>query len=280
MDIAIEGLWLNTILWEVPLMALICEAYFVIEDAEWDNDLNSYFNKTIKKGKRLSYAGCFFSDFGTRRRRSLDIQSIVVDALSYTEGFMGTSNMMLAKDNNIPVIGTMAHEWIMAHAGINGVINANFFALMNWADVFGDKLLLALTDTYTSDLFFKQFPSPDTFQGVRHDSGCPSEYTEKVLNFYKTVNIDPAEKKIIYSNGLDVDEAIRIHKYVDHRIQDFFGIGTHFTNDFIDSPALNIVIKMVEINNIEVAKISDDLGKESGSKEAIEHSLMEIKKRL
>ncbi len=285
--IEIAGRWLETILWEVPLMALISEVYFETVERAWDKSFDLYLEKTLTKGTRLAEAGCRFTDFGTRRRRSSALHRAVVEAFTSLEGerrgfFLGTSNMHLAREFGIPPIGTMAHEWIMAHAGLFGVSGANRKALHVWREIYGDRLLIALTDTYTTDLFLKEFSGPlaQQYEGVRHDSESPFPFAEKVIGFYHDEGIDPSTRKAVFSDSLDVDRAIAIQERVGGEIQPLFGIGTHFTNDFPGSPALNMVIKMSSINGRPVAKISDDPSKASGPKSAIHESLTAIERAM
>lgn len=280
LEIWIEGAWLETILWEVPLMAIISEIYFQIEDTHWVGDLDTYFLKALEKGRRLSDAGCQFSDFGTRRRRSYATQDQVVKAFAQEEvtGCIGTSNVHFAMKYGLHAIGTMAHEWIMAHAGMGEVVDANGRALAAWQEVYGEKLLIALTDTYTTNLFLDNFNGElaKEYEGVRHDSECPLVFADKVIGFYEEAGIDPTAKKAIFSDSLNVDRAIEIQNHINGRIQPYYGIGTHFTNDFGVSKALNIVIKLYEINDVPVAKISDNPAKANGKAEAVERALEEI----
>ena len=287
LEIKISGLWLETILWEVPLMALISEIYFEKVRREWDRNLDRYRERSADKGIRLAQAGCRFTDFGTRRRRSSAVHHAVIDALAQLKEeqkgyFLGTSNMYLAREFGIPPIGTMAHEWIMAHAGIYGISGANRKALQIWKEVYGDRLLIALTDTYTTDLFLKEFSGPlaQQYEGVRHDSESPFSFAQKVIGFYRSEGIDPSARKAVFSDSLNVERAIAIQRRVGDRIQPFFGIGTHFTNDFPGSPALNMVIKMSSINGRPVAKISDAPSKASGPRGVIKESLAAIEREM
>lgn len=280
LQIHIQGSWLDTILWEVPLMAIISQTYFEIEDTNWDHDLKqNYYQKTLQKGQRLTAAQCKFIDFGTRRRRSFATQETVVRAFKDpTVNCAGTSNVYLAMQHNLQPVGTMAHEWIMAYAGLQGVANANVAALQAWRNVYGDQLGVALTDTYTSDQFFQDINGQlaKDYAALRHDSECPIQFADKVLDFYQAQGIDPTTKSIVFSDSLNVDKAIQIQQHIAQRCQTAYGIGTHFTNDFANSPALNIVIKLYSINCTHVAKISDNPIKASGAPEAIKAALAAI----
>ncbi len=284
LKLEVRGNWANTILWEVPLLALISETYYEIIDTNWEKNPKFYYEKSRQKGLRLSKAGCIFSDFGTRRRRSYAMHEEVVRAFSELPHFLpsgksafaGTSNVHLARKFGLQPIGTMAHEWIMGHAGLFGIRDANRHALEVWRNVFAGQLSIALTDTYTTDLFLLDFDKElsEHYDGVRQDSGSPIFFTDDIIAHYQKHGIDPATKKIIFSDSLNVEKAIEYHNYVGSNANPSFGIGTHFTNDFENSPALDIVIKMASINDIPVVKISDDIAKATGDskfeQEAIE----------
>ncbi|WPJ93994.1 nicotinate phosphoribosyltransferase [Coraliomargarita algicola] len=275
----IEGTWVNTILWEVPLMAIISEVYFEVVDMNWTSDLSGYAKKTAEKGRRLSAEGCNFFDFGTRRRRSYAYQDAVVAAFNDVGGtFGGTSNLHFAMKYGLRPIGTMAHEWIMGHAGLGRVETANQVALDAWLEVYQGQLDTALTDTYTTEFFLQNIRGrlAQTYDALRHDSECPLGFADKVLQFYADEGIDPAEKGIVFSDSLNVDKAVEINRHVAGRTKAWFGIGTHFTNDFGDSRALNIVIKLYEVDGVKVAKISDNPIKASGDPLAVQRSLEAI----
>ena len=279
LQIAIKGSWHSTILWEVPLMALVSELYFEVVDTNWNYDDAQVLAN--KKAKKLFDAGCFFADFGTRRRRFFDVQkwnnSIFKSynelnySMSNTDYFVGTSNVLLAMRERTKPIGTMAHEWIMAMSVIEGLRHANYHALQNWVRVYNSDLGIALTDTFGSDSFFDNFNKrlSKLYDGVRHDSGSPFAFTDKVIEHYKKMGIDPISKVIVFSDGLDVDKAITIKKYCAGRIKCSFGIGTHFTNDFEGSPALNMVIKLWSVDGVPVVKLSDTPGKVMGDPDAV-----------
>jgi len=271
--IDIEGPWHSTILWEVPLMALISELYFkIIEDNEWGNmSPIEIYHKAANKSERMQSKKATFADFGTRRRRSYIIQDKVIEGLMCYDSFVGTSNIHFAMKYNLKPIGTMAHEWIMAMSALEGLRHANYHALQNWVRVYNSDLGIALTDTFGSDSFFNNFNKrlSKLYDGVRHDSGCPFEFTNKTIAHYEKMGIDPMSKVIIFSDGLNVDKAIKIKNYCENKIKCSFGIGTHFTNDFKGSPALNMVIKAWSTNEVPVVKLSDVDGKIMGDTDAV-----------
>jgi nicotinate phosphoribosyltransferase len=164
----------------------------------------------------------------------------------------------------------MAHQWFMGVSALESLRYANRFALLKWQETY--KLPgFALTDTYGTDAFFQDFAIKlaNVYSGLRHDSGCPFKFADKAIKHYEKLDIDPNTKLIIFSDGLDVQKALNISKHCKGKINCSFGIGTHFSNDINDSKPLNIVIKLHAINGIPVVKLSDDLGKTIGDKDAI-----------
>jgi nicotinate phosphoribosyltransferase len=276
LEICIEGYWYRTVLWEVPLMALISELYFRMKGI---SPCENFITGAVDKAKKLKELDADYSDFGTRRRFSFDVHDAVVKALQENSGdnFKGTSNVYLAMKYNTIPIGTMPHEWFMYHGAVYGYRAATAKALEAWVDVFQGSLGITLTDTYTSDMFFHSFglKHAKLFDGVRCDSGNPIEFADRVVEFYRKNRIDPASKTIVYSDSLNVEEVERIKKHVAHRIHDTYGIGTFFTNDVGATP-LNMVIKLTQVkinpegNYFDAIKLSDVRGKNTGAGNEIE----------
>jgi nicotinate phosphoribosyltransferase len=275
--VKIKGSWHSTILWEVPLMALISELYFKTMDTEWNHNGLAIQVKANEKYQAMYNSYCMFADFGTRRRRSFETQKSVVGVMSRMQTsrdracFVGTSNVYLAMLYGIKPIGTMAHEWIMGNSVLESLRHANYRALDNWIRVYNADLGIALTDTYGSDSFFDNFNKrlARDYDGVRHDSGDPIIFAKKVINHYSKLGIDPNTKVIVFSDGLDIDKAIEISKWCQGKIKYSFGIGTHLTNDFNGSPALNMVIKLWSVMDVPVVKLSDVEGKVMGDPDAV-----------
>ena len=167
-------------------------------------------------------------------------------------------------------MGTMAHEWIMGVSGLDGLRRANREALWRWADTYDGNLGIALTDTFGTDAFFEDFGSKlaRLYDGVRHDSGDPFEFGERVIAHYESLGIKSMTRTIIFSDNLDVETAIKLREYFSGRINVSFGIGTHFTNDFAHSASLQVVMKMWSIDEVPVVKLGDDPGKTYGDPEA------------
>lgn len=274
LEIEIAGYWYRTVLWEVPLMALISELYFKLSN----HQPIEVEKRAEDKAVELANLQAHFSEFGTRRRFSFDVQSRVVKELSKkSKGYLtGTSNVYLAMKNNIKPIGTHPHEWFMYHAAHFGYRQANFKSLKSWTDVYKGSLGIALTDTFTTDNFFESFELKyaKLFDGLRWDSGDPIEFTKKALDFYERQNIDSTTKTIVYSDSLNLDTVRKIKEFTKGRIRDAYGIGTYFSND-VGAKPLNMVIKLTHAAITEnspyypTVKLSDVKGKNTGDKDEI-----------
>ncbi len=271
LTVAIEGYWYRTILWEVPIMSLICELYYQFTGQIRQPDEQVIATAT-QKIEQYGQLGVTIAEFGTRRRHSYTVHRLVVQALRAAgEGtFIGTSNVHMAMRNQTRPIGTHAHEWFMFHAAKYGFKMANLLGLEHWSEVYRGDLGIALSDTYTTDVFFTQFDKKlsKLFDGVRHDSGDPLVFADKAIAHYEHHGIDPRSKTIIFSDGLDTEKVTRIAGYCRGRIGISFGIGTNFTND-VGLPPMNIVIKMTEAYPTDghwtpVIKLSDEPGKHTG----------------
>ncbi|WP_340818313.1 nicotinate phosphoribosyltransferase [Methanolobus sp. WCC4] len=285
LDLTIRGPWHSSILWEIVLMATISELYFEMIETDWkdeihgdipgyDNLLKEYEKLMISIARELEQNNCGFSEFGTRRRRSFEIQDITVGKLHKCKTFSGTSNVYLAKKYGVRPTGTIGHEWIMGTSALIGLRNANLFALENWANVYKGNLGIALSDTFGSEPFFRNFnlKLSKLYDGVRHDSGDPLKFADRVMEHYRKMGIDPMTKVVIFSDSLSAADAIEIKEQCEGRINCIFGIGTSLTNNhefFRSSPPLNMVIKLHSIDEIPVVKLSDDEGKETGDSDAI-----------
>ncbi len=282
-ELFISGPWRRTILWEVPLMAMISELYFKMIDVP-DPYYTDEGHRDIKKAQWLSEIAPY-SDFGTRRRYSKANHSRIVRIHKEHggENFQGTSNVALAMQYDLHPIGTMAHEWVMAHAAFYGYSVANATAMNNWYLTYNQRLSIALTDTYTTDRFFRDFDDrlAEQFDGLRQDSGSPEDFADRAIQFYSDSGVNPQKKKIVFSDGLNVARVASIHKHCAGRIQDSYGIGTNLTNDVGVKP-LNMVIKMVRASlgrgkeMRDTVKLSDVYGKHTGKASAIEACRSEL----
>lgn len=282
LEVTIQGLWYRTVLWEVPVMAIISELYFRMTGQQTDD----YKPRIVAKAREFVKLGVEVSEFGTRRRFSFDVQDTLVGLLKEHMGkkLPGTSNVYLAMKHDITPLGTHPHEWFMYHAAHYGYRMANAIGLESWVDVYQGNLGIALTDTYTSDNFFQSFSTKYSklFDGVRWDSGNPFEFTDKVIAHYVKNRIDPKTKTIVFSDGLDMEKVKEIKAYVQGRIHDAYGIGTYLSNDVGVKP-LNMVIKLAAAKPagwtsfIPTVKLSDVEGKHTGTPEEIELCLRTIK---
>lgn len=284
LDIRIKGPWHSTILWEIVLMAAVSELYFEIIEKEWKRNsqngctfesiLAAYENKILEMGKTLEENNCLFSEFGTRRRRSFELHDRVMRTLTGIKTLIGTSNVYFAKKYGLKPIGTVGHEWIMGTSALIGLRYANRFAFENWVEVYNGDLGIALTDTFGSKAFFKDMDLKlsKIYDGFRHDSGNPYDFVDTVIEHYRKMGIDPMKKLIVFSDALNVDTVILLKKYCEGKINCSFGIGTSLTNNsdfFLESPPLNMVIKLHSIDGIPVVKLSDSPEKETGERDAI-----------
>ena len=219
-------------------------------------------------------------DFGLRRRYSAEWQREVLATLTreLPNQFKGTSNVYLAKELGITPVGTMAHEYMQAFQGF-GIRLRDFqkASLEAWVQEYRGDLGTALTDVIGIDAFLSDFDLyfAKLFDGLRHDSGDPFEWGEKVIAHYNHLKIDPRTKRLVFSDGLDLPGAIKIYRYFKGRIQVVFGIGTNLTND-TRIPALNIVMKMNGCNGQPVAKITDSPGKTTGVDETFMAYLRQV----
>ncbi|SMG21665.1 nicotinate phosphoribosyltransferase [Sphingobacterium psychroaquaticum] len=276
LTVRIEGYWYRTILWEVPIMSLICELFYEFTEQERidDDAVRQIVQDKMVKYDKLNIT---IADFGTRRRHSYAVHDLVIETLkaNLSKTFIGTSNVHFAMKYQTTPIGTHAHEWFMFHAAKYGYKMANLLGLEHWSDVYRGDLGIALSDTYTTAVFFKQFDKKLTklFDGVRHDSGDPVEFAQLTIDHYKSKGIDPRSKEIIFSDGLDYDKVETIVRFCEGKIGHSFGIGTDFTND-VGLPRMNIVLKMVEAKPEDsawtpVIKLSDEPNKHTGEQDEI-----------
>ncbi len=271
LSVKIQGYWYRTILWEVPILSLISELYYEMTDQKRDAD-EKVIETVKKKAESYQDLGVKVAEFGTRRRHSYPVHELVVDALKKFGGssYVGTSNVHFAMTTGVKPIGTHAHEWFMYHGARFGFKIANGIGLDRWVNVYHGDLGIALTDTYTTEVFFTQFNKKlaKLFDGVRHDSGDPVEFAQKTIEHYEKMGIDPLHKTIIFSDGLNLEKVKTISEATAGKIGVSFGIGTNLTNDVGLKP-MNIVLKLISIAEPDipwtnVVKLSDEKGKHTG----------------
>ena len=266
-DITIRGPWLHTILYEIPLLAIVSEVYFRRTQprpdlAEGRRRLKAKIDLARTVDPALEFR---ISDFGTRRRFSLAWQEEVLQAFKreVPDYFAGTSNVWFAMRNQVTPLGTMAHEYMQACQALGPRLrDSQTFAFDMWAKEYRGDLGIALSDTYGFDAFLRDFDMYfcKLFDGVRHDSADPFAWGEKMIEHYRRNRVDPRTKTLIFSDQLTVPLAIEIARRFHGRARTAFGIGTNLTNDLGYVP-INIVIKMTECNGQPVAKVSDSPGK-------------------
>lgn len=289
LSVRFEGLWADTILLEVKVLAIISELYFIMTGQAGNADYADFYSRSYHKAERLLAAGCSYSDFGTRRRLSFEAEDVLVKAMTdccrskpWPGAFTGTSNIYFAMKYDLTPIGTMAHEFVCAIAAMYGPMMANHIAMELWRKTFRGALGTFLYDTYGWDIFSLNFSEDFArlFKGLRVDSGDNREQMRLITDKYRSLGINPAEKQIIFSNALDTDEAIALQRDAAAMCLPSFGIGTHFTNDFPGVRPLNIVIKLVAAKITEqwtfysdTCKLSEDHGKYTGKPEVVRRFL-------
>lgn len=266
-------------LYEVPILAIVSELHYKYFGQRVIDE--EYKDKLINKINLSNREALYFSEFGTRRRHSFLVQDYVCKYLKdHATYCVGTSNVYLAMKYGMVPVGTFPHEWVMFHGACFGYQMANYLALEDWSKVYDGDLGIALMDTYTTDVFLKNFSRKQAklFDGVRQDSGDEYEIGNKVIARYKELGIDPTTKSIVFSNALNMEKYLDIASYFKGRIKVSAGIGTNLTND-CGFPPVNIVMKLskVRINDKqswrECIKISDDKGKHMGPQDEVDYCL-------
>lgn len=267
MALRIRGPWAHTINFEQPLLAMISEI----------RNRDVYPNVTLEAVREKLYSKIDdlkaeataeelsllrVADFGTRRRLSALAHREVVDIMrhDFPGVFTGTSNVNLGREFDLPVIGTMAHQWLMAYQQLGRLRESQSAALEGWVKEYRGELGVALTDCINSDFFLQEFDLYFTklFDGLRHDSGCPFEWGEKVIRHYERMGMDPMTKSVVFSDGLDFKRSLELVRAFKGRLRMGFGIGTSLACDVEGVKPLSIVIKLVGVNGQPVVKFSDD----------------------
>ncbi|HGS5086218.1 TPA: nicotinate phosphoribosyltransferase [Vibrio parahaemolyticus] len=273
--ITINGLWKETILYETIIMSIVSE---VRSRQRWSDIPFEQFQTVLEDKvhylkaelERRNITNFKFADMSTRRRFSFQAQRTMLEYLSkeLPQCLTGTSNYHLARELDLTPIGTVAHEWFMGHQALVNVRDSQKIALQRWQKMFNGALGIALTDTIGIDAFLKDFDEElsNAYVGVRHDSGCPFTWGEKMIAHYESLGIDPMTKTLVFTDGLNFEQALDICEHFQGRVQVSFGIGTSLANDmgnYVNDQGeayqpLSIVIKMVTCNGSPVAKISDE----------------------
>lgn len=260
--IIVDGPLFSAMQFEIYLLEIVNEVYFRMK-YDYEKLRKSAEEKLDKKIVAMN-DGTYtfrFAEFGCRRRLSREWEDEVVRRLvSETTNCIGTSNVYLAMKYNVTPIGTYAHEFVQMYQGIDSIPLAytNYYAMKDWYNEYEGDNGTALTDTVTTDLFLLDFNRSmvNNYTGVRHDSGDPYEWGEKIITHYKHYGVDPRTKLLLFSDNLDFDKAQRLYDYFSDKTKVSFGIGTFVSNDTCEDP-LNIVIKLQYVNGRPVAKLSD-----------------------
>lgn len=278
LKIKASGLLYRVTLWETPILATVSELWF--REAGQHPDVKYMEKAAIDKAIRMKEHGITFSLFGMRRRFSFDVEDRVTELLKQHAGesLFGTSNVYMAYKHHINVSGTHPHEWVQFHGSIYGYKMANYMSMEDWINVYDGDLGTVLTDTYTTDVFLRNFSKKHAalFTSLRHDSGDPFLFADKVIQRYEELRVNPKMKYLVFSDSLNVDKAIEIKEYCGDRIGVTFGIGTNLTNDVsAEIKSLNIVMKLFRCKMTakeewqECVKLSDVEGKYTGSEREI-----------
>ena len=267
LKVTVKGPLFSAMQFEIYLLEIINEVYFRMK-YDYPALVRSAEERLDRKIRDFNSGKYTFSfaEFGCRRRLSREWEDTVVRRLAFeTKNCVGTSNVYLAKKYSLTPIGTYAHEFVQMYQGIDSIPLAytNHYAMKDWYAEYDGDNGTALTDTITTDLFLLDFNRSmvNNYTGVRHDSGDPYEWGEKIIAHYMKFGVDPRTKLLLFSDSLDFDRAESLYNYFKERAKVSFGIGTFCSND-TEEEALNIVIKLQYVNGRPVAKLSDSSGKE------------------
>ncbi len=290
LNVIIRGKWHSAIMWEMPVLSVVSElAHRLNGDLDKYNK-DSELERTREKGRKILLNGLVLSDMGTRRRFSFEHQDITIrelaklyqdggiidengEFLAWTGKFIGTSNVYLAMKHNLTPVGTMSHQLVMFEETVSGVFECNYNVMKKFSDVYDGDNGVFLYDAFGDKVFFNNLSKRMAmmYKGLRVDSGVEEEQIEKIIAKYSSLGIDPVGKQVIFSNGLDVNRALEIHKYVNGRLQDSYGVGTNITCDILGCNPMNIVVKLTRCRITEsrewhdCVKLSCDKGKTLGN---------------
>ena len=300
LDITVRGKWYSAIMWEMPILSIVSELMHNLRGERDAYDPKREAERTRQKAVEILKNGLVLGDMGTRRRFSFDHHDMVLRVMKevYEQGgyddegghhrwsgrFTGTSNVYLAMKHHLTPIGTMSHQLIQFEENVSGVFECNFNVMKKFSDVYDGDNGIYLYDCFGDKVFFNNLSKRMAmmFVGLRVDSGDENEQTDKIIEKYESLGINPATKQVVYSNGLDIEKAIRIHKYVNGRMQDSYGVGTFLTCDVANAEPMNIVVKLTRSRITEkrewhdCVKLSCDKGKTTGDAEKCAYLLRQI----
>ena len=291
LDISVRGKWYSTIMWEMPILSIVSELSHILNGDTQKYDFKREMERAAEKTKKILANGLILGDMGTRRRFSFEHQDNVIRTMkeiyqqggyedtdgfhSWTGKFTGTSNVYFAMKYDLIAIGTMSHQLIEFEENVSGIYECNFNVMKKFSDVYDGDNGIFLYDCFGDKVFFSNLSKRMAmmFSGLRVDSGNEEEQTEKIISKYKSLGIDPATKQVVFSNGLNIDRAIEIHKFVNGRMKDSYGMGTFLTCDIENCEPMNIVVKLTSMRITEkrewhdCVKLSNDKGKTLGNPE-------------
>ncbi len=279
LHVSATGKWWSTIMWEMPVLSTIAELSHILNGDADKYDAALERKRAHDKAVEIFDNGLVLGDMGTRRRFSFEHQRMVLEEMTkvYNEKkwsgvFTGTSNVWFAKEFGLKCLGTMSHQIISFEETISGPLECNYAVMKKFNDVYDGQNLIFLYDCFGEKAFFSNASRSMLmlYRGLRIDSGIEEDQTEKIIAKYQSYGINPAEKQIIYSNGLNIKRAIEIHKFVNGRVKDSYGVGTFLTCDVTGVQPSNIVMKLTKAryNNerewVNCVKLSCDKGKTLG----------------
>lgn len=298
LHISVKGKWFSTIMWEMVLLSCISELTHILNGDVEKYDAALEEDRSREKARKALRGGLTISDFGQRRRFTKEHHDMVVRTFKeeYQKGgytdengdfqkwegtFTGTSNVYLAMKYDLIPIGTMSHQLVSFEENVTGVFECNFNVMRKFSDVYDGDNGIYLYDCFGDDVFFSNLSKRMAmmYKGLRVDSGKEEEQLEKIIEKYKSLGIDPATKQVVYSNGLNLDRAIELHKFTAGRMMDSYGIGTYLTCDVTGCQPSNIVIKLTRSRITELRewhdciKLSCDKGKTLGNSEKCNYIL-------
>ena len=280
LSITVHGKWFSTIMWEMPLLSCISELMHILRGDIERYDASLEESRARLKSEQIFGGGLILGDMGTRRRLSFDHQEMVVrvmkevwDSQSWPGRFTGTSNVWLAMKYDCSPLGTMSHQLISFEENVSGVFECNYAVMKKFSDVFDGDNGIYLYDCFGDKVFFSNLSKRMAmmYKGLRVDSGNEEEQIEKIIAKYKELGIDPATKQVVFSNGLNIERALEIHKYCAGRVLDSYGVGTFLTCDVTGCSPMNIVVKLTKGRITEkrewhdCVKLSCDLTKTLGN---------------
>ncbi len=293
LHIGVHGKWFSAIMWEMPILSCVSELMHELRGDLDNYDRKNERKRAIDKSIRIFSEGLVLGDMGTRRRMSFAHQDMVVGVMREVYAnpgkycpadkltadgrwpgvFTGTSNVWLAMKHDTSALGTMSHQLISFEENVSGVSECNFNVMKKFSDVYDGDNGIYLYDCFGDKVFFSNLSKRMAmmYKGLRVDSGSEEEQLEKIISKYRELGIDPSTKQVVFSNGLDIDRAIEIHKYVAGRVQDSYGVGTHITCDVVGVEPMNIVVKLTRGRITELrkwhdcVKLSCDEGKHIGN---------------